>query len=180
MHSSFFHLKVIVFIHVWFAECWNSSQATLISPSLILFPFMRLKTQLLFQGKSEALHFLTACIILLAHQGHRAYTACWGVWCRTWVALWLVYGGTLHARTGMELHILPFRRGRGVFRAHSLNKSHQFITLLEQIQNILHHPYLSHCSNEVFALSPFGWSPAPWAISATCLAFCTRRCRSVM
>lgn len=67
MHSSFFHLKVIVFIHVWFAECWNSSQATLISPSLILFPFVRLETgnmvavsgQIQSITLSDSLHLIT-------------------------------------------------------------------------------------------------------------------------
>lgn len=149
MHSSFFHLKVIVFIYVWFAEHWNSSQETLISPSLILSCFVRLET-----GSSVVVSGQIQSILFSDSLHHPTCTPALFV-------LWLVWSTPLHARTGMELDILPLWRARGFFWAHGWNSSHRFMTLLEHILNLLPHSHLPHPLNEMFALVPPSWLQFP-------------------
>lgn len=58
MCSSFFHLKVIFFIHIWFTEHWNSSQTMLAFSYLILYSFVKLETRFFFfPGKIQSFMF---------------------------------------------------------------------------------------------------------------------------
>lgn len=182
MHSSFFHRKVIVFIHVWFAECWNSSQVTPISPSLILFSFVRLETRnsVVVSGQIQSITFSDSVHHITCTPGPIEPIQPGEV---SDGELELLFGWSRVALCmqgqGWSLTSSLSEEGEDLLGL-SLKSSHQFMTSLERMLHVFSHSHLPHCQNEGLALALFSWSPAPWATSATCFVFCTGRCRSVM
>lgn len=139
MHLSFFHLKVIVFIHMWFAGCWNNSQATLISLSLILFPFVRLKpgNSVVVSGQIQSITFSDSlCHMPLTPVPRSLYSPVRGL-----------RGNRSHCLAALEWRSackdraghLCSQKSERIFRAPHLNGSHLVLTSLESIQNLFAH-----------------------------------------
>lgn len=113
MCSSFFHLKVIFFIHIWFTEHWNSSQTMLAFSYLILYSFVKLETRFFFfPRKNPKLYVLCELASHYSYiKAHRGYATHRRGWFGNRNPLWLVYSSTLHSGMGLRLAILPVRGG---------------------------------------------------------------------